>query len=389
MTELGPLIAADEQFVHQITDTFATVSQSDRAWTEKVFATAAAKDGSLALAFGLGKYPNRNVLDGFAGASRGVEQWTVRSSRRLSPTPEALTVGPVHYEVVEPLHKVRFRLEHNESQPIAFDWLFEGAVPPFLEERDVQRSLDGSRVSADLVRYHQSGTATGWVELEGERHRIDPDGWFSTRDHSWGVRYQVGAPLTDTEPALDVETLEGVAFRFGWSPAYMQRADGSVYALHHFFHEVRAPGFEQRKFQGGVEHPDGSRERFVDLEADLSFDPANRRLLGGTLDFVMADHSRRPVTIEALSDTGFHLGTGLYFGLDGKFHGMWRGEQSVEGEYIPDCSVPEAARRVHQIRDCIVRVHDPRGRGEGWANYQTTITGAWPDLGLTQETSFW
>ena len=38
---------------------------------EKVCAMAAARDGSLQLGFGLGKYTNRNVIDGYAGVSRG------------------------------------------------------------------------------------------------------------------------------------------------------------------------------------------------------------------------------------------------------------------------------------------------------------------------------
>jgi len=95
MTTLGPLVAADETFHHQITDTFATVAQSDRSWTEKVCAMAAPRDGSVQLAFGMGKYPNRGVLDAYAGVSRGVEQWTVRSSRRLFPDVERLATGPI------------------------------------------------------------------------------------------------------------------------------------------------------------------------------------------------------------------------------------------------------------------------------------------------------
>ena len=61
---LGPLVPADEHLHHQITDTFATVGQSDRSWTEKIWAMAAARDGSLSLGFGLGKYVNRGVMDG-------------------------------------------------------------------------------------------------------------------------------------------------------------------------------------------------------------------------------------------------------------------------------------------------------------------------------------
>ena len=77
---IGPLTPADEGFCHQIADTFAVVGSTDLAWTEKVCASAFAKDGSLQLGFGLGKYNNRNVMDAYAGTSRGVEQTTVRAS---------------------------------------------------------------------------------------------------------------------------------------------------------------------------------------------------------------------------------------------------------------------------------------------------------------------
>ena len=127
---IGPLTPADESLCHQIVDTFAVVSQSDVGWTEKVCAMAMARDGSVQLGFGLGKYTNRNIIDAYAGTSRGVEQTIVRASRRLSPNPELTVMGPIHYEVVEPLRKVRFVLEPNDIQPIAFDWLFEGTSHP-------------------------------------------------------------------------------------------------------------------------------------------------------------------------------------------------------------------------------------------------------------------
>jgi hypothetical protein len=56
---------------HQIADTFATVAESDLGWTEKIWGALLRKDGKMALSFGLGKYQNRNVLDGFAGIARG------------------------------------------------------------------------------------------------------------------------------------------------------------------------------------------------------------------------------------------------------------------------------------------------------------------------------
>jgi hypothetical protein len=380
---IGPLSAADEGFCHQIADTFAVVGQSDLSWTEKVCAMAAARDGSLQIGFGLGKYANRNVMDGYGGISRGVEQITVRSSRRLSPQPDRTIVGPLQYEVVKPLHEVRFALEANSCQPIAFDFTFTSIVPPALEPRTHQRT--GYRISGDLVRYHQTGVAAGWVEVDGDRTEITPETWVSTRDHSWGLRYDVGQPVGDLEPTED---LSGVAFRFLWSPVYMEKPDGTQYALFINYRMFDAAGVRSTEVASSIEHPSGLTDRIVDVEPDLRYDPDNRRLLGGTLNCTMADGSARPLEITAVSDTGFHLGAGLYFGFDGHHHGEWRGKRFVEGERIDDCSTPENARRLHQLRDTVIHVVDPVGGGEGWGNCQPIITGGDAALGLSPESSF-
>ena len=381
---MGPLLPADEGLSHQITDTFAVVGTSDLSWTEKICAMAAAKDGSLQLGFGLGKYPNRNVMDGYAGMSRGVEQRTVRGSRRLELDPGATAVGPIAYEVVEPLRAVRFTLDANDVQPVAFDWTFEAIVPPSVEDRTHMRQ--GVRVGSDLVRYHQIGLASGWVEVEGRRTEISPEAWVSTRDHSWGVRYDVGLPPRDLEPR---DPLAGLSFRMIWSPLALERPDGTRYGIFLHYQIVAGPGFTHKHVvMGGVEHPDGRVEPFVDLEPELAFDPRNRRLRGGRIHALGADGRRRTLEIEAVSDTGFHLGAGLYFGFDGHHHGEWRGDLVVDGEHIADCTDPEVARRLHQIRDTVVRVRDPVGGGEGVGNCQPIITGGDDALGLDPDDSF-
>lgn len=380
MNPTAPLLPADEGFHHQVTDTFAAVGVSDPSWTEKVCAMAMARDGSLQIGFGLGKYTNRNVMDGYAAVSRGKAQHTVRASRRLASAPDATVVGPIHYEVVRPLEAIRFRLEPNETQPIAFDWLFERVLPPFIEERTHRR--DAFRVAADLVRYHQIGKASGWIEIEGERTEMTPESWVSTRDHSWGVRYDVGTPPTDTEPG---GIPPGVGFMMIWSPILFERPDGSEYGIHLHFTDIQLPGFQQKMVTARVEHPDGTEIPIDDIAPRLRFDPANRRLLGGELDCRLRDGTERTLAIEVLGDTGVQLGAGLYFGLDGHHHGEWRGEIHVDGEHIPDCSTPEQARRLHQIRDTVVRVHDPVGGGVGIGNCQPIASGPWPDLGLPDE----
>jgi hypothetical protein len=383
---LGPLGPADERLDHQVADTFATVGTSDPSWTEKVCAMAARRDGSLQLGFGMGKYINRNVLDGYAGLSRGAEQITVRGSRRLFPCPDETSVGPIHYEVLEPMRRVRFALEPNPCQPLAFDWVFESAIPPATEERTHQRAPLGYRVSADLVRYHQIGTASGWVEIDGERRPIEDEEWVSTRDHSWGVRYDVGQPPTDVDPFNPVTEMD---FQMIWCPVLMTDPDGTRWGL--FMHLIDVSGFghRQRSVTGAVEHADGRVERMADIQPDLAFDPSNRRLLGGTVRVIMEDGTARTFELEVPTATGFHLGAGLYFGWQGHHHGEWRGELHVDGERLEDCRQPVLARELHQLRDTFVVVNEEQSGARGWGNCQPMITGFHPGLGLGPDTSFW
>jgi len=382
---IGPLVPADETLLHQTADTFAAVGPTDLGWTEKIWAQVCASDGSLQAVFGLGKYTNRNVLDAFGGISRGREQWTVRGSRALHTDLEASAVGPLRYEIVTPLEAVRIVLERNDTQPIAFDVVLRGVVPARMENRELLRSPHGGHLTNNVVRYHQAGRAEGWIELDGERLELVPTEWMSARDHSWGVRTNVGEVARDLEPASYPPDPRSFT---SWSPVLMARPDGSHYVLFHYFTDTNLPGMASRRLRGGVEHPDGREEPFVDAHFEARFDDTNRRFLGGTITFVHEDGTARPVAVTPISDTGFHLGTGLYFGLDGKRHGMWRGELHVDGDHFPDCTDADVARKIHQHRDCVVRVEDPAGGGIGWGPMQTIAIGGLTEFGLTLETTF-
>lgn len=330
---------------------------------------AAARDGSLQVGFGLGKYTNRNVIDAYGGISMGVEQCTVRASRVLAPDPDLLSVGPLHYEIVQPLKRLRVRLEPTNVQPIAFDIPIAGIVPPFLEEREDRRALHGYRYDAHQIRYHQTGTARGWVEVQGQRTPISPEAWVATRDHGWGIRQEVGAPLSDLQTVDLSSVLSVLAI---CNPVFFERPDGSRYAMYQYYLTYSIGAFSQERFQGGIEHPDGRREPFAGFIPAMTVDPRNRRLTGtGAFQFRMADSSERRMPFEVLSDTGFHLGTGLYHGLDGHYHGSYRGPLHLDGEHFPDCSDPATAARIHQIRDCLIRVQNPAGGGTAWGNCQT------------------
>ncbi len=146
---------------------------------------------------------------------------------------------------------------------------------------------------------------------------------MSTRDHCWGVRYDVGQPPTDVDPFNPVAEMD---FQMIWCPVLMTDPDGTRWGL--FMHLVDASGFghHQRTVTGAVEHLDGRVERMADIRPDLAYDPYNRRLRGGTVSVTMGDGTERTFELEVPTATGFHLGAGLYFGWQGHHHGEWRGE---------------------------------------------------------------
>src|SRR5439155_7177198 len=155
----------------------------------------------------------------------------------------------------------------------------------------------GSRLSNALVRYHQIGRCSGWVEVDGERTTLTPESWVSTRDHSWGVRAGVGQPLVGVEPR---NPLEG-SFHFFWTPSYLERPDGSAYGVFMILHHFRRPGFDQRESWGKIEHPDGRVEEITDIVPELSYHPENRRLLGGRVHCTMRYGSTRTLEVEVVS----------------------------------------------------------------------------------------
>jgi hypothetical protein len=371
---------ADEYLIHQTPDTFSIVSDSDVSWTERVWCSLFARDGSLQIDFGLGKYHNRNVIEGFGGISRGVEQITVRASTELDQHPERTGVGPIDYEIIEPMRKVRCILRENDVQPLSFDVTLTAVLPPFLERKDAQRGMDGLRISSDLRRFHQLCTVSGWVEIDGERTEITDETWLGYRDRSWGVRMDVG------EPAPDVHAPNRMNqnFLLTWSPMYFQPADGSApYEIHHYLQWVDG---EVHYFSGFVNYADGRQEPLHGMVDDLKYDPATRRLLGGTMTFDSGWGKTRTVEIAPVSDIGFHLGTALYFGYKGERHGGWKGIDHVDGERYKDMTDRQTLLEAHQLRDCVITTRE--GDATGFGIFESMVIGEHPRYGLRGQDSF-
>jgi hypothetical protein len=356
-TSYGGLVPEDELLTHQIVDTFATVSQSDPSWTEKIWTIAHARDNSLQVVLGIGKYTNRGVFDGAAGVCRG------------------------RYRLLEPLRAIQVSLDASAHAPIAFDVVMGGGFNASLEDPWPDRSPDGFRVMHNVLRYHQIGVTSGWVEVDGDRTEVEAGDWISIRDHSWGWRPGVGKPI----PGLPRGGRKIKQMFVAWLPMTMTRPDGSAYSLFVMYQKERGDGFIEIRCQAEQQNDGGTSRRFESVEQDLQFCDDNRRFTRGTITLIDSDGTKRPLTITAAGDTGFHLGTAGYYGW---VYGQWVGEERIEGNHVTDCDKPENARQLHQLRDLLVRVEDPVGGGVGLGNAETFALGAFPERGLTAENSF-
>jgi hypothetical protein len=384
MSDIGQLISLDEHLNHQIADTFASTATSEHSWTEKIWSAMVRKDGTMSIDFGLGRYHNRGVMDGWGAVARERSQWTVRASRELRDDPMITTVGPLTYEIIEPLHKVRFALAKTDIQPIAYDITFTSDMPPFFEDRHKQRERDGFRIGSDVIRYHQIGTPQGWVEIEGERIEVRPEEWTEYRDHSWGTRLDVGAHNPDIRPTSDfgdVKFGEG-EFVLIWSPFMLVSPSGEKIAYHFYYQSKQGRIFYSSGYRN---HPDGTQEKVARVRPELRYDDRTRRLLGGKVHFDMLQGGTHTVEIEVAGETAVHLGPGLYLGFDGKKHGSWKGALEMEGEMFADTLDIPTLKRIRQVRDCPITVRE--GDAVGHGIMETVIHGGHPELGLTAANS--
>ena len=383
---IAALTGADEFFNHQIVNTFAAVASPERAWTEKAWFTLMRKDGSLQASFGLGKYANRNIVDGFAGVQIGTRQMTVRASRLLSSAPDEMGVGPLGYAVVKPLEAIRLTLAENSAVPLRFELTFHANMPGFFENRDVV--IHDGRAASDVIRFHQAGTVSGWIEIEGERHAVNPDEWYGFRDRSWGVREHVGLDPADLAPVsghgVSGGNKAGSAFHFNWLVSKIDRADGSSYDLAYYFRDFGGEG-PPAYFSGYINESDGRQIPILHLYPEIDYRASDRGAMRGTVTAIIAGRGKsveeRVFEIEAINpEMGFRLLPGMYGEWKGQIHGSYKGEAFLDGETIEDVNNPAKLAETYrwQIRDRPVRITE--GANSGYGDMESIILGDYPGV---------
>ncbi|MGQ0701002.1 MAG: hypothetical protein ACT4PZ_22515 [Panacagrimonas sp.] len=365
------LTAQDDLIGHQLPTTFDHVGNSDPSWMERLWYTGHPKSGDLIFDIGLGYHPNRNVMDAFAGVTVGTKQINFRASRRLRPhptmSPLETTVGPLKIEVLEGLRRHRLSLAPNESG-LSLDLEFLGTLNAHEEEPHFRRR--NGRITEHMARGQQLGAYCGWIEVDGQRRAIEPQGWLGQRDHSWGIRAEMR-----TDEALPPVTFYPPFF-YAWTTVQFTKK-----GLHVFFKE-RAPGefiylSGEEVLPLGEKPQAGRRMAGVSHEIQWANDPHGQTVASATFDVKLDDGSQRLLSIRTLPARYFLKG-GLYGGLNGWFHGDDKGKLHVEHDRwnLEDPATRKLARTLcdHAIE---VRMGEELGYGimeygvgKGYARYE-------------------
>ena len=182
------LSKADDYPIHQTAEPIA-YSGTDRNFYDRYFFNGYARDGEPFFAAAMGIYPHLNVIDAAFCVVHEGRQHNVHASRCLRMERMDTHAGAISVEVVEPLRKLRVRVD-DRANGVGADLLFVARARP-IEEPRYQRRI-GPRTFFDLTRMTQNGSYQGWIEVRGKRIDVRPERFLGTRDRSWGVR-QIGA----------------------------------------------------------------------------------------------------------------------------------------------------------------------------------------------------
>ncbi len=352
----------DDLIGHQAPAPFARAANGDPRFTERYWYTAHPIDGTeILLDMGLGYYPNKGVMDAFAGVTIGRRQHNFRASRQLGTNPLDTTVGPLRFEILEGMRRHRITLRDDadagNDSGIAFELEYEASFPA-AQEKQNYRERDGV-VEEDMTRVAQFGRWRGWLMVQGQRHVIEPAAWWGQRDHSWGLRSEMRTD--ETRPPVAVHK----KFFWTWSMFQFENMGLSV------FLKEREPGkpmylsgAEFRNEGGQVLHREMTHASHRIEWAD---DPLGQSIATAVWTFTFDSGPPRELRMECLP-TRFYLKGGMYGGFQGWNHGDDKGPLHTENDVwdLDDAATRLAART---LSDHVVRATSDGMTGHGVSEY--------------------
>ncbi len=349
------LTPLDDSPWHQLPTTFDHVGTSDVRFFDRLWFAASDRVGHGAFQFTMGVYQNMNVVDGGVIAIANGQQHNVRVSRQLRPQYDT-TCGPLTIDVLEPLRRIRLAIAANDG-PVSGEVIWTATMDAQEERHHFNRTW--GRVLEDYSRYDQIGELSGWLDIDGRR--TDIDSWWACRDHSWGVRENVGI----TEPFTgDKPTIAGPIFVFLF---FSTDAFGGHVQI------TRRAGQSHLTAQI-VDRADGTIRLFGRVQLDARFvdEGRPRRFAAATITVTGDDGEQFVFDIERQGSAVAMQGLGYGGYDDGRGLGVHRGVTHLEHEIwdvshpaevtLPDGTV---ARPVHRIQPVGLTLRSGHGTSRG------------------------
>lgn len=383
------LTPMDDTLWHMLPTTFDHVGTSDPRFFDRYWFAASDPEGQGTLQLTLGVYNNMNVVDaGFVCIRKG-RQYNLRASRSLRPHFESVC-GPIRVEMLEPLHRARLRVDGTVGTGLAADLEWTSVLPA--QEESARFTRVRGRVVEESRRFDQIGECSGWLEVAGERVQIDR--WWATRDHSWGVRENMGIPEPETGPAAPASAGALFAFLFFSTDSIGGHVQVAQFAGRpdYFTAEVaRRSGSRARPVARPGDGPE-ARIELEDASLDVAFYDAERprRFRTARFDGRLADGREVVLETEAMCPAVDMQGLGYSGGFaDGRGLGVWRGDAHVEHDvwdvsHPTDVARPDGVvmRPIHRIQPVRVVVRGAGLDGRGTGSLTLIAEGALPQLGL-------
>ena len=363
----------DDYPIHQTPEPIAHPASSDPNVYDRTWFNGYSTDGSRYFGFGMAIYPHRGILDAhFSVVEAGGRQHCVYASRRAPQERTDMSVGPIRYEILEPLRRARIIIDENESG-IGCDLTFSARTSAIQEARQIL--LQRQQRTMDATRFAQFGRWSGTVSHPDGELTIDAATWKGTKDRSWGMR-RVGERVTVGAP------LPPQPFFFLWAP--LQWDD-------HISHGVFFDGPKgEALIREGLTSPLYDAEDAIPGELDdvatrmataahrVEYQPGTRWARRAELDLI--DLSGNVRTIEMEPQLRFQF-KGLGYGHPSWKQGSWKGELEMAGESFDPLDLdPLALENIHVQQ--VVRVRDDQGR-EGIGALEQVVVGPYEPAGFS------
>ncbi len=291
--------AADERFTHQLPRTFDEVHDPDGSWSDRCYFYAHSPDGELLVTSGYGNNPNQRLGNAYGKvALADGRHWDLLGGRKVGGGDrDELFAGPMRWTCVEPLRHWRLDLGPNGS---GIEWELHYTPRAPMWELLPMHVAVGERTIVDMYHMKESGTWTGWVQVDGRRTSVD--GFPGGRDRTFGVR-----------------AADQIAF---WLWLDIGFDDVSIQAW-----VIEAGDGTVQYVDGGFTHTDGTlSKRLVAIEHDIRFDGEHKRPAAATLTFT--DEDGRTFRLEGSAP---HQHVNAYYGLPLPTLAM---ESLGDGEYF-------------------------------------------------------